>query len=611
VQLTTSLRLVMNEASLPKIALVCVVLILVVISWQGLSGPFVFDDLPNLMPIGYETPPNYTKFIFTNESGLLGRSISMMTFALNHFLRGGFSNFDLKLTNLAIHVANGLLLYFLAFHLFARSTPGLRSKWLAFFVSALWLLSPLNVGVVFYVIQRMALLACFFTFIGLLSYVLWRKSIETPGGVKKYYLLICAVSWPLAFLSKENGILLPFLIMVIEFGFYSTGRSFQVLRLFFIATLTVACAGVYIFQNHDLLNYADRDFNLLARISTQPIVIVHYVVDLVLPINTDVGLFNDDFPVYRTPWNGATIVSTVLIALGLIFCLFARTNSPNRAVATGAMFFFAAHSIESSVLPLEIYFEHRNYLPSAGLYIAIVSAIYLLFRNRGKFRIVAVVLAIASLCLFTFMSYHKSRAWSSWPQVVTNSYQHHPTSSRAGLEMASLLLESNNIDVGLQVNSATALHNPKKKLNIKLQRFFLLCRSGKAVDDSEYADLTGLIYPGNSLGTATAFEVLSEAMERDSCPNIDSGRLMNRISAIVDTSLNLRLVTTQQAWHVDYFIIEYDRTHGRLNDAKIRLQKSLDGGNLKAEYYRQDVFEAPSSRPERITPNGAAPSGET
>ncbi|MDA0820826.1 MAG: hypothetical protein O3C28_00185 [Proteobacteria bacterium] len=519
----------------------------------------------------------------------------MMTFALNHFVRGEFNSFDLKLTNLAIHIANGLLLYCIVLSLFGCAIARPQTQWIAFLVAALWLLNPTNVSTVLYTIQRMALLACFFTFIGILSYVRWRGSNATTVISRHYYLLICAVSWPLAFLSKENGILLPFLILIVEFGFYSVGRTFQGIRVVLIGLLIGGIASIYALQTHELLRYTNRSFSLIERLSTQPVAVASYIRDSVIPLSTDIGLFSDDFPVYKTPLNFATICLSSLIAFFIMLGLFANEKSSLRRILCGLLFYFGAHSIESTAIPLEIYFEHRNYLPSAGLYLSLVSAVYAGISGRDNSRILAMFLSFFPLLWFSFVSYHEALAWSSWTSVISNQYEHHPTSARAGLEMASLLMDSNNVEAAFAVNDLNAAHNPKMNLNIKLQRFYLYCVSGKLVDEAEYDSLHGQLARGNELARATAFDLLFKIRDKNSCPNLNFDRVMHRISEMVESSLNNRTITTTQAWHIEYYLMEFDRSVGRLDNVRSRLKRSIQGGNVKAAFYEEDVLNPGSS----------------
>ena len=566
-----------------------IVSVLVLVSWQGLSGPLVFDDLPNLSPLTTDAPPDYRSFIFNNQSGGLGRTVSMSSFALNHWLRGGFRSFDLKITNLAIHVVNGVLLYWIIL-LLLQPTHASQCGWVALIVSACWLLSPMNSGVVFYAIQRVALLACFFVFAGILFYTLWRRGrVASPIG-RAACLVICALCWPLATLSKENGILLPVLVLIVEFCFFSRDVYFRALRLLLLSMIVGGCVAVYVFHTSDLFSYENRHFTLVERLSTQPVVIGHYVRALLLPASVDIGIFNDDFPVQNTPWNIATLSHSAAIALLLAICLSAKSDSRYRAIRAGVLFYFAAHAAESTALPLELYFEHRNYLPSAGLFLAAVLAVNAILARAQKWSMLKRALPSIVLIWFGFLSYQAARAWTSWPSVVTNMYQNHPLSARAGMEMAALLLHSGQGAAALQVNDVNGANNPSRILPIKFQRFYIFCDTGAPVEEREYRALTGIIYPGGGLGTSTAFELLLELRDRKRCSNVDFDRLMLRVADMVDASLLNGLLTTAQAWHVEYFLIEHALLQGRSDFVTRRVRRSIEGGNTKAAYYSSEVL---------------------
>jgi len=575
---------------------ICVVLVLLIVSWQGLSGPLVFDDLPNLSPISAATPPHYSQFIFGNQSGALGRSVSMATFALNHWLSSGLEPFDLKITNLGIHVANGGLLYCIVLLLLQATHAPNQRRWLALIVSAWWLLSPMNSGVVFYTVQRMALLACFFVLFGLFFYVLWRqRRIGSPTG-RAACLVVCTICWPLAFLAKENGVLLPILILIIEIYFFSSNCISNARRLLIPSLLIGSVFIVYCLHSSGFLDYSSRDFTLVERLSTQPLVLGHYIRELLLPASVDVGIFNDDFPIQTTPWNFATLSAAVVIALLLAICI--RATDPSlRAIQSGVVFYFVAHSIESTVIPLEIYFEHRNYLPSAGLLLSVVLAVDKALSLLKNPSVLKMALPSCMLIWCSFLTYHKAQAWVSWPSIVANMYQYHPSSVRAGLEMAALLADSNDAQGALGVNERTASYNPQRLLNVGLQRFYIFCLAGTPIAEFEYDTITGLIYPGGLLETSTAFELLLEARQRTECTNVDFNRVTERIAGMVDTSLLRGLLSAEQAWNIEYYLIEYARSVDKLEHVTRRIRHSIDGGNAKAEYYLQDIL-----RNERFEP---------
>ncbi len=140
--------------------------------WPGLQGPVLLDDIANL------------ESLIDMQSGALawhevlggfevrGRPITMLSFVANWLTSAG-EIWALKYTNLMIHLLCGALLFWLAGRLLAEPRAGVAPQrwWLALLVAALWLLAPMLVSTVLYVVQRMAQLATLFVLAGVLCYV--------------------------------------------------------------------------------------------------------------------------------------------------------------------------------------------------------------------------------------------------------------------------------------------------------------------------------------------------------------------------------------------------------------------------------------------------------
>ena len=155
----------------------------------GLSGPFVFDDLTNILLVNttYLKSLDSTalyKTAWAVKSGPLSRPIAILSFGLNYY----FTQLDVfyfKLTNLVIHLLAGYALYQLTYRLLARretkttlsgDTP-LSIHYLALATCAIWLIHPLNLTSVLYVVQRMTSLSSLFMVLGLIGYVIGREQI--------------------------------------------------------------------------------------------------------------------------------------------------------------------------------------------------------------------------------------------------------------------------------------------------------------------------------------------------------------------------------------------------------------------------------------------------
>jgi len=287
-------------------AFILISLLTVAVIWPGLAGPLVLDDYRNLSALINSSQIDYKNFIFGNESGLLGRSVAMASFAFNYWLDGELVIFNLKLTNLLIHLINGTFLYSLLIILLRHNYDSRKCYSLALIISACWLLTPFNTGTVLYTIQRMALLETSFILLGCLSYVLARNIKVANSYKRSSLLLVTFLCWPLALLSKENGILLPLFIFVIELSFYDTIRSkFNDMKLkqlmFYLALIFVAGILLMTSLNWDgYLNYESRNFTLAERLYTQPVILLDYLSRTILPLTVDAGLYRDDYEMKST-----------------------------------------------------------------------------------------------------------------------------------------------------------------------------------------------------------------------------------------------------------------------------------------------------------------------
>lgn len=361
---------------------------LVALAWApGLKGAFLFDDFANLPSIGASGPvtnwPAFWRYVTSGSADPIGRPLAMASFLLDA-RDWPAAPFGFKRTNLILHFACGLLLLQLLRTLgrmLAKPADRTRADLAAWLAAAFWLLHPLFVSTTLYVVQREAMLPALFTLAGLLLWLRGRRAFiddRAKSGLL-WTLLGLGVCTALATLSKANGVLLPALALVIEFAFLGavaplaahscTGRSRLSYRhtMFVLAGLpTAGVAGYLVYEGwHGLVHgiSAVRPWTLAQRLMTEPRILFDYLGLLWLPRPFTPGLFNDHIHASISLWSPATTLPAIMGVLALIVgaCLL-RKRAP--AIALAILFFFVGQSIESSTVALELYFEHRNYLPA-------------------------------------------------------------------------------------------------------------------------------------------------------------------------------------------------------------------------------------------------------
>lgn len=407
----------------------------VVCYWPSLGGPFVFDDIPNLEPIGARgglvSADHYFEFIATSRAGPLGRPLSLASFALNA-KSWPTDPRPFRVTSLILHLINGMLLFALARRIFSLSKDQLTADRLALMCVAVWLLHPLLVSTTAYVIQRMTLLCTLFTLAGLLCYMRGRSQL--PVHPARGWLWIVAGMGGfglLAVLSKETGVLLPLYALAIELTVYSsfkTGARHRNLLMAMLVAPVIACISYLVVDWGSISSrFQFRSFTVAERLMTEAVILVDYLRQIVAPELSGLGIIHDDYPVSTGLMSPVTTLLSMLVIASLVTLAIA-TRKKFPLVSLGILWFFAGHSLEAGPLPLELYFEHRNYLPLLGPLLVFATLLQAANPKVRRALIFGVALFIAAE---SFMTWQSAKTWGSESRFQRIALLEHPDSLRA------------------------------------------------------------------------------------------------------------------------------------------------------------------------------------
>lgn len=438
------------------IILISILFVTAIIYWVGLKGDYVFDDSANILENSKlaitELSIDALKAAYgSGDAGPLGRPISMLSFALNHYF-SGFDPFYFKLTNLFIHLINGILICFLSLFIlkWINKDKKLTDKTvsiLALIISAIWLVHPLNLTSVLYIVQRMTSLSTLFGLLALVLYCKWR--VASYSVLKNIaFITSIVVAFILSALSKESGLLFIVLLYWIELlifqaknknGFALQFCNVQLLKLLWIGAVFGVLILLYLIQPH--LNpyaFARRDFNLEERLLTESRVVFFYIKMFIYPQLNELSLYHDDFIISKSLLNPiTTLFSVVGLALISIGSIVLSKKHPLVLFAWG--WFVISHLMESTVFSLELVHEHRNYFAFIGVIIVVLY--YLAQLNNKKLKPLVYLFGLIFILNLAFTTWQRSLIWSNLVDHAVYEAEMHPYSDRANYQLARIYLK--------------------------------------------------------------------------------------------------------------------------------------------------------------------------
>lgn len=547
----------------PRILLIAAMLLTVALYWVGLKGPFMLDDFENFAGLqrwlaGQDT---WQSVVFGQQSLLTARPLAMATFVASASL-GGMDPFAFKLGNLLVHLLCGATIWQVV-RLATRQDAVLaeRADGIGLAVAALWLLHPFNASTVLYAVQRMAQLGTFFALTAVWVYLAARANLIASNTRKAGWQLFAL--FPLlviaGFFSKQHAVIAPALCLALELVYFASRTAATARRMLttffglFLAAPTLVVLAVLVLQPERLLSgYANFDFTLGERLLTQPRVLMGYLAQLLLPRGVLMGLYTDDV-VTSIGWLSPP--STLYALLGLIGisagAIAARRKAPG--LLAGWLFFLVAHIIESSFLPLDLSFEHRNYLPAVGFVWALVSGIAALLAgvhtNILSPKQLGVMACGALLLAYSVATLGRALVWQDRTQIISQGLQHHPGSLRAQLDGAALAQQHGMRDVHDAITDRLMQsENPQWRVLGRVYRASAACARGEANEAALLQAAAGEVLPRISLTELHAFRALASTVDPPTqCAGLTPTLVADSITRLVDAS-DPDYATQQATW---------------------------------------------------------------
>ena len=344
-----------------------VLLILVIagffVYFNSFSNQLFWDDDDGITNNAYIKDFSYFPKYFSENliagSGQISnywRPLTLLSFAIDYHLFG-LNPAGYHFANLLWHIIAAWLVYLLFYKLSRRS-------WLSFWPALIFLVHPLQTEAVTYVSGRADPMAAVFVLLSLLAYVIYRQKKQ------KLFLGLSLLSFLMALLNKEQSIMLPALIFIVEFFFFFDKRQWRRSLILFLPfaliSLIYFLIRIYFLNFNDLLagvNYVGGyDNSLKTRLLTFTYVFIKFLALLFAPFKLHMAY--EIIPVTSFfSWSVGVFILTIAVFAYIIKKYWTRDKLLVFGLAWFLILLLPRTNIISINRPL---YEHWLYLPLAG-----------------------------------------------------------------------------------------------------------------------------------------------------------------------------------------------------------------------------------------------------
>ena len=503
-----------------------------------------FDDYINLRGLAdVSSRDGLIDFLFGGVAGPGGRVISLVTFLANYAdwpkNPWGFSK-----TTLILHCVNGMLIFLFIRRLYQKdSVLSNLSSYMSALGAILWLLLPIHASSILLPVQRMTHVSAFFVLLTLYGYVLVRdkNTHSIPSGLNIFFIsALLLIGGLLAYFSKENGVMVATLVALVEFFFFIDKKSWSSAgcgrKILWAAWLSIAglivtlLLFVHLYISWDGIqnNYKfNRDFSLSERLASESIILWEYMRQSFLPRTFLLGPYHDGHFVYSWSMLLPYMAAAAWLAVigGGVFLFFRVKNEFQKNILKYTLFavfwFLGCHQIESTFIPLELYFEHRNYLAVLGFCFLLIYIFFGLLKFYEK-RIVVVLLGVLYFIFIIITLQQITKLWGS-PFVANEVWRiSNPGSTRAQQSAVNDLLTLHRTEEAFRV--ANSFIERTGSIDLAIQMIPKVCQFSsigeQALAFSKLETLADSV--SKPSGISTGLASLGDAIRRGRCEGISS-----------------------------------------------------------------------------------------
>ncbi len=378
------------------------------------------------------------KRLMSVECALNYHPLTMFTLWFNAFLSGPKDATPFVATNILIHVLNTILIFILTQKLTKNNVL------ISFLIALIWGVHPMHVESVVWVSERKDVLYSLFFFLACIQYV---RFIESNN--RKYYI-IAFVLFVLSCLSKAMAVVLPLVLLAIDFWYDRFSVKNIVSKApFFIISIIFGALAVHVQGGGDLgglLEKMTKDvaisnvYSLWQRVCFGFYGMLVYIFKFFVP--TNLHNFYAYPPMDQN--SNAQYVIAPFIGLGLLVTAFLSRNH-RKEIFFGIAFFFFTIMLVLQFLSVggAILAERYSYIPYFGL----TFMVFLLMNKYIKNTNVILGIGVLVALFFTYRTYQISKTYKDTGAVFSNSYQYEQESAVVNENLANHYGRTGSIDL--------------------------------------------------------------------------------------------------------------------------------------------------------------------
>jgi len=423
----------MNKEKLQTLLLIFVPVLIVFFIYSGtLHFPFNYDDA-DVIQNNYKIRniSDFTSIVSSNPQ----RALLNYSFAINYYF-GKLNTYGYHIVNIALHLLNGIILFFLIKRLTKGPAKDPECVLTALLASSLFISHPVNVESVTYISSRSGLLCAFFYLLAILFFL--KADNKTKSRSHFPFRIFSLIFFIMSCFSKENGITLPLILMVIEYinpnGYrnqikynfrdWIKKRYFPFHFAYWVVAALIFFLRIFIFGTTGNPNFSRP---IPVQSLTQIFSFVYGIKLLFLPFNLTVDHY---LPIADSFSDLRAMGSVAVIVLVISFGFFARRRAP---IILFSLLWILLTQLPTLVFPVQdVLAERWLYMPVMGFALLLSSSAGFCSINSIQKIKKSLILIIAMIViLYSVLAQKATLSWenpiSLWTNALKKSPINHPS----------------------------------------------------------------------------------------------------------------------------------------------------------------------------------------